>query len=762
MNLQRKRNRMLKKLFLITALMSPPLAFCQTAAPIRPNHTLLQYSATNSNAGTLRKLFQTATPFTGERNTALLPPDGLSKDTYIPALYADGSSGTLYQIGQMADGSVQQSDVGNTIAPLDENKMMSASVIGDITLAPATGNGTTIKRNIGKRAIDFINMADSLILNGHGNSREDPLPNKDVEIWQNLRNKWGGDKIVILPSGYTPPSILKSYSIAAPSAPDPSNKNIFYFVPGGLNVLGVNGSQYGRTLIDTDNDTTISPFGGSLRFDKHTISAAAVNPIININYQNSSSSIGQTSGAGMYAKLPPINVNMYQDPEAYGSLTGISFWLLDQSRGDKAPMLNQSQIFDGTIIRDGRSSTWGFSLSHRDTTGTASNGFSQTYAELDGSANGPDGGNPVYSPGDGNRKGIWIQSGSENAHIEGTGKNSKLVENTIWKPNTIFKSGERIRAVATDGKLHLYDVTTAGTTGQSAPLWSMAAGEAIPDGTVKWTHLGQFNAGFSKAIFVDGNNYFGNGDSWFDTILTSNDNVYGAFIDVSSVRFIDPSKSFTVKTDENGIPLPDGHNSVLYNYTRSPYGAALRMAADMNIDFSADGTQEGLNKHRLTYSSTNNALEYISENIPVITIKNDLSLKTLGVSILGSGMKSKLYSKNIYPVDSAIIGSNLWNNGNNDTDILGGEGGLMLGVIKTQNGHPNPSPALEIQNNNHVVLHDTIQLAVMSKAQILARTNNIEGQKIYDIDDHAEVTYRCPHPNSCSWFPVMYGAALRK
>ncbi|MCP1237956.1 hypothetical protein NKW55_15550 [Gluconobacter kondonii] len=651
------------------------------------------------------------------------------------------------------------------------SQMLPPSVLGTQAVSFAQGNasaasslasGTMRARSFARRGADFINMADSLVLNGHGNSSGDPSPNTDPSVWQALRNQWGGDKIVTLPSGYIPPSDLNAYAIEAPTSPDATNKNVFYFAPSGLNVLGANGATYGRTLIDTDNDTTITPFNGSLRFEKHTISALVSNPIINLVYENSSPNIAQTGGGGMFNKLPPISVSAYQDPAAMGSLTGMSFWLVDQSDGITAPMLNQSQIFDGTIIRDGRSSTWGISISHRDTTGTASASFAQTYAELDGSANGADGGNPVYSPSDGNRKGVWVQSGSENFHLEGDGKNATLVENSSWAAGTAFSVGQRIRVVASDGKFHLYDVTTAGTTGTSAPVWSVVDGATVTDGSVTWTHLGQFNAGFSKAFFVDGNNYYGDGDSWFDTVLTSNNNVYGAFIDASQVRFIDPATSFTVQTDSNGNPVADGHGGIKYNYTTSPYGAVVRMAADMNIDFSADGTQAGLNKRKMSYVSADKALEYRNPAGTTLKLGDDGSVTTIGVTTVGVGGQSILNSSTAYSFAGMTFGSNLWNDGNNDTDILGGEGGLMLGVVKWQDGHPNTTPALEIQSNNHVIFHDVAQLATMTRSAVLALASPQEGQKVYDTDDHVEVTYRCPTTTTCAWFPTQYGMALNR
>lgn len=55
-----------------------------------------------------------------------------------------------------------------------------------------------------------------------------------------------------------------------------------------------------------------------------------------------------------------------------------------------------------------------------------------------------------------------------------------------------------------------------------------------------------------------------------------------------------------------------------------------------------------------------------------------------------------------------------------------------------------------------------ITLKGMSKTQILAISTATEGMKLYDYDDHTEVTYRCPTTKTCGWFPVQYGAALSK
>lgn len=61
---------------------------------------------------------------------------------------------------------------------------------------------------------------------------------------------------------------------------------------------------------------------------------------------------------------------------------------------------------------------------------------------------------------------------------------------------------------------------------------------------------------------------------------------------------------------------------------------------------------------------------------------------------------------------------------------------------------------------NTLSLSGSLYLVAMTKAQILALPTPTEGQKVFDSDDHEEVTYRCPTSSTCGWFPVQYGTAL--
>lgn len=58
-------------------------------------------------------------------------------------------------------------------------------------------------------------------------------------------------------------------------------------------------------------------------------------------------------------------------------------------------------------------------------------------------------------------------------------------------------------------------------------------------------------------------------------------------------------------------------------------------------------------------------------------------------------------------------------------------------------------------------INSSLYLGVMSKASILALSSPKEGQKVFDSDDHEELTYVCPSGTNCGWYPVQYGNIIQ-
>lgn len=125
----------MKKTLLFVALLLPALAHAQ----MRQNHELPQFKnlkaapvAQPKSVLRMRAMAPVAataasSPASGSSYAPFLPQGGISHQTDVPEVYADGSTGTLAQIGQMADGSVQQADIGKTVAGLGSDGRVTAS-----------------------------------------------------------------------------------------------------------------------------------------------------------------------------------------------------------------------------------------------------------------------------------------------------------------------------------------------------------------------------------------------------------------------------------------------------------------------------------------------------------------------------------------------------------------------------------------------------------------------------------------------------------
>lgn len=121
------------------------------------------------------------------------------------------------------------------------------------------------------------------------------------------------------------------------------------------------------------------------------------------------------------------------------------------------------------------------------------------------------------------------------------------------------------------------------------------------------------------------------------------------------------------------------------------------------------------NQLYLTYSSADKALEFVSG----------------GNSVL-----------------RADTSGNLSINGTMSVPVLSSQYGISTGYG-------------DISAGGNLKTAKSLYLGVMSKSAILALSSPVEGQKVFDSDDHGEVTYRCPNATNCGWYPVQYDGRLK-
>lgn len=524
---------------------------------------------------------------------------------------SDGNNlGNLSSLISTANNAIPKSQIGvaNGVAPLDDDKMMSAPVIGDSSLSPVTTSETTTPRTLASRFADHYNLAD--LGAKLDNSAEDqqtiqtiydalpdgavidvprysrwtgtittPNPNKKV-TWNFLANIWNpyiaaaGDNDLTLQSG-----------------------NVFKMSRHSQN-SGVSSFMYpGTAYFWNDNPNFNGVYGGNTQQYSAFMAHGVSSPV----------SKGNTGGLSSHIESFGLNADNSYD-------TGI----------------------DINMERWGNNSNWAFILDSTDYSGRLPQAFSQ-WNESDLLSNGYD-----VAPWDdeyqanvpSHRVGLWFGSrptpkSAWTANTQVT--NLTMTQGAIPKLNTI-------KVTASDGVDYVWYCYTSGTTGSTQPVFPAPAefNGTISGGvlTVKTLVQGTITAGMNitasgvnedltitsqltgttggvgtyqvsdtnltssasgwyganhvtdgTAVWAFGSLYaqtvsgliFATGDVQYGSVVGSDATIYGAMIDASNAKI-------------------------------SGNAAVLRMAPDQKIDLSADETVAGRNQHTWGYQASNKSI----------------------------------------------------------------------------------------------------------------------------------------------------------
>ncbi|MFT8307045.1 hypothetical protein [Acetobacter malorum] len=571
---------MIKRLSLLALFASPSLAFGQEAAPARPNHTLPQYgavTAANSNAGAPRSMLRTtSTPAAGSY-AALWPPGGIRKDTRVPSLYADGSAGTLEQIGRMADGSVQQTDIGTAIAGLADGYVTSP-LMGDASAAPVLATGALTRRTLAQRAADVLTTADNGDT-GQGSAG-------DAAAISALLAKVPSHSEIVVPSGNVP----DSNSITVPSG-----KAYVIHYSGG----NADGSRFigdGNVAEGVSSGRSLYRYvSGNLNFNSNFFS----------QFENrySGPARPEQNNVWLYSTTG-VDHNFNQVSGYQGSTSTLRVDLNSFSRADE-------KSFDiglqSNVYRRGTAWGWGNLSVIEELTGEMllAHNTQEYVGEWDLSGFGNDDPASLYNPMVASRHGFLFSTWNSGG---GYGQ--------AWQAGHNYRAGDAIEATI-EGVLYSFIATKGGTSGATAPSLSVTAdpdtitapdiAHAVTDGTVQWAFNGRMLMQISCMVCVSYQADTlhspdrglpadpGTGKRIpvaFGTIVSSNALVYNAGIDFSVLKYTQPAHVF------------------------------LRTQADSYLDVTGDGTSAGQNMHLLGYDSTRKALTYKVNGVPVLSVKD--------------------------------------------------------------------------------------------------------------------------------------------
>lgn len=679
---------------------------------------------------------------------------------------------TVVQVTAKAANAVQKSDVGATVAPLDANKMMPAPVSGDTSQASVTAQslnitttGATLNRAVADNA--YVHSLGATNVGADGTVSPTALHALIASAVRpfSLRLSSGEH----LPAG-------QASEISQPDAT--------------LNSVMV--TSDGQLLSPADESSTQANWnGGSLsRQVGEGVLAQAFEPKFGVMRDREYNDNGIYS----YAKLrmpAPLSSDFFTNkaqwvtPSECSSGNGNSYWCdigswktnvhynLIKSTSNAGTNGNFTDFYSGgnghwksddvgTWVRMHMSGTnWGWSSiremieeggiaigGYTDSTGTQQYpGFQRYISEWDTAGVGPDLPSSYYNPTLGLRKGLWLRAYNAGG--------------MSWSASTPVPQYQILLASNSSGTVYMYENTASGaTTGTTQPAWTFNETGPVTDGTASWVFLGtkKFQIGCAFCVGSDASDEFG-------ALLSSNGTVYDAAIDLSPINY------------DAAIPV------------------ALRTRSNTYIDLSADATKGGQNNHLFGYGQYNGigwgTLEYVvngqlqwhlndqgfvgtrvgTYTASGTTINDAISVNTpfseisgassdnagLKMSVIGSGERFGLYNYSGHPIRIYPYNGGWHVNGASQFYTLQ-NGEWAEGYVASGNN-------LNIHSSQQVgslTLVGSLYLGSMTKAAILAISSPVEGQTLYDTDDHAQVTYRCPTgaANSCAWFQVEYGAAL--
>ncbi|WP_156473962.1 hypothetical protein [Acetobacter malorum] len=711
---------MIKRLSFLALFAVPSFAFGQTPAPERPNHMLPQYSAiaaANSNAGTPRAMLRMAAPSAGGY-AALWPPGGIRRDTQVPALYADGSAGTLEQMGRMADSSVQQADANkpNGYVQPDASGNMPLPVTGDSSASSVLANSSTFARSLSNRFSDTKNIKDfGVKLDGTDTSNAISSALSSVSS-QNEVHIPAGKWVNSVP----PFASTYFFNLLGPVA------NIPNYV--------LNGNQFDESVAVPDlgdgNTTYMHDSAGNPAYYRIDRSKNANRSLMSLWYLNA------YTGAG--AEHRGLGVRTGTENGATGNTTGIdSQFYSDGNNGANSFDVNLSLLTRAF----GENWSWGIVNQYSELGGLdLSDGtFSHSTSEWDFTGSGPEPASSAAWPGNGSRSlyytNGWLSCGK-----------------CTWSASTAVARRHMAHVTATDGSDSLFVATTGGTTGATQPVWDKTAA-SITDGSVVWKYLSLYNLQISKVFYLNGT-----ANVHYGAALASDADFYDAALDFSKATYsggnpsvLRTSAGVGIDWSADGTLSGQNQHTTLYNPVTSSYEYQVNGSPVLGVN-DTGMIRSPVSTITATGSSITDATKLPASPHIIITASSAGSGAVMNASGVAVSMSTRITNASnnivaIYPVDSEW-----W-----------------------FDGHPNGAPVYLPQYASIDIMRmvSSSQLEVVyhpanasggnaSKSQILSLVSPHEGDRYYDTSDHAEVTYRCPKgdTNSCAWFQAEYGAAL--
>lgn len=579
-----------------------------------------------------------------------------------------------------------------------------------------------------------------------------------------------------LPSGAVVEIPKSAHWTGAIGSPDP-NKHITWLYDGPLP------GDY--TPPPGDGDTTVTRNNGVMIQSRLLHSGGPAYPFQSFLWQDNPGQSGPFSGN--YIQQAAIYGRAIHGPVGGGNVSAAQLTL--DSYGNH-PASSYDVALSINANKYGQNSMWGIVDDLGDTSAKPPGAFAQ-WNEYDMTGNGYDilPWDASYgAPQTGGRSAFYVALQALNGNAYTTQTAYAAGNHT---QGNVPNNTSVVAITASDGIRYVWKAVTSGTSGTTAPAWPVpnritatyAEGAAtvtvnsVTSGTIK---TGDYIIG-AQPVYpmkitgqVSGT---AGGAGVYSISLASGDASEPSFsslpvytaphvndgsvvwefgeefnVEIGSVLHVSGEGSDTTKVntliggEKIGITNAVMDTSAM---TTTGSGVAVRIGDNQMIDLSGNGTPSGRNHHTLFHTPYGGLLAYQIEGNNAFLIPDDFS---------GFGLNMPLHvSDGSRCPQSMTQGTYFCSNRNasNEQDILVPDhlsvDGLSSSGTLTQ---------IASFGTDYTKFFGKVQLGQASKSDILSATNVPEGTKIYDTDDHVEVTYRCPTPSTCAWFPTQYGTAL--
>ena len=487
-----------------------------------------------------------------------------------------------------------------------------------------------------------------------------------------------------------------------------------------------NNTLYGTPL--GDNAVNISYSKGLNVGNKNETNKNITPPITALLENFSNSPLGPYSG--YWNQMSAINARAISGYQSTGNLSPINISL--NSFGQ-----NPASAYDVGLpinaAKYGQNSTWGIVVDIQDYSGKSPNAFS-AWNEFDTQVNGPDipSWDPAYGiPSAGSRVPLYISS-VPMYYSNMQWKAHKAISSHWDKPDLKhdLTSSALVKIKSSDNTDYIWYAVTTGNTGERQPQFPVPARfvGTISNNVLTITNMAPGSRSLSVGEYVTGSN---------------------PIIPSKIIAQLSGSRGRTGKYQLDGKANSFTHRHAMYANNRVTDGT-------VTWQFGEEYAPSISSAIYITGNTTYDNVMVVDANSSISGSVLDTTRTQFGdtaasiriganqkIDLSGNGTLSGR-NKHYLTYESATQSLNYYGGAQQSSQL----------VSVNDAGDMKVSGGLSIEG--------PLRLAHKTKAQILAITDMREGWSFYDIDDHAEVTYRCPTPSNCAWYPVQYTSALKR